>query len=70
MKGQKVTVSTATSRKRERERAESQVAQTQEHLTVGESAVQRKRGDVRLHMEANNWRRAEGTCRQAESFGL
>ena len=54
----------------ERERRVREVAQTQEHLTIGESAAQRKRGDVSLHMEANNRRRAEGTCRQAKSFAL
>ena len=31
----------------------------QEHLTVGDSAAQRKLGDVSLLMEANNWCRAE-----------
>ena len=68
-KGQKVAVSTHLLG-REREWRVRELAQTQEHLIVCDSAAQRKRGDVSLHMEANNRRRAEGTCRQAKSFAL
>ena len=41
------------------------------HPIVGEFVIERVRwGNVSLRMEANYWSRAEGTCRQAESFAL